>query len=165
MSRSAMLSARKGKGSFARGIHPHDWKELTADAGIEVAPTPQAVTIALVQHIGAANLPVTKPRQHVALGEKLGYCDAFVSAPVHASIAGVAAAPSMVTLPNGRHVPCVAVKAEGEQLEGEKLWDDTYGGDWPTVGFEHLSAEALIDAIRKAGLVGMGGAGFPTHVK
>jgi len=154
-----------GSGVFARGIHPRDWKELAAEAAIKVVPSPASVTIPLVQHIGAPNTALTKPRQQVALGEIIGDCEAFVSAPVHASIAGVTSLPSMVTLPNGRHVACVTVKADGDQLAGEALWDATYGGDWPTDGLDGYSAEQIIDAIRTAGLVGMGGAGFPTHVK
>jgi len=162
---SSTTASSSGKGVFARGIHPHDWKELSADAGIEVAPTPSSVTIPLVQHIGAPNAPVTKPRQEVAAGDVIGDSDAFVCAPVHTPIAGKAAAPLRVTLPNGRHVDCVTVTAEGDQLAGEALWDDTFGGDWPTGGFEAMDAETIIQRIRAGGLVGMGGAGFPTHVK
>jgi len=163
MSRATVSSG--GKGSFARGIHPHDWKELTSEAGIEVAPTPSSVTIPLVQHIGAPNAPVIKPRQEVATGEMIGDSEAFVSAPVHTPIAGKAAAPLRVTLPNGRHVDCITITAAGDQLAGEALWDDTYGGQWPTTGFDALDADTLIQRIRAGGLVGMGGAGFPTHVK
>ncbi len=154
-----------GKGAFARGIHPHDWKELSAEAGIEVAPTPASVNIPMVQHIGAPNAPITKPRQEVVAGEVIGSCDAFVSAPVHTPIAGKAAAALRVTLPNGRHVDSVKITAAGDQLAGEALWEDTYGGDWPTEGFDSLTSETILKAIRDGGLVGMGGAGFPTHVK
>ncbi len=154
-----------GRGGFARGVHPHDWKELAAEAAIEIVPPPASVTIPMVQHIGAPNAALTKPRQQVALGEVIGDSEAFVSAPVHASIAGVTSLPSMVTLPNGRHVPCVTVKADGDQLAGEALWEAIYGGDWPTDGLDAHSGDQIIEAIRAAGLVGMGGAGFPTHVK
>lgn len=162
---SSVVSPQTGRGTFARGIHPHDWKELSADAVIEVLPTPAQVNIPMVQHIGAPNAALTSPRQEVTLGEKIGDTDAFVAAPVHASINGVAAKASMVTLPNGRHVPSVQIKAQGEQLEGQALWDDIFGGDWPTDGLDTYAPETVLQAIREAGLVGMGGAGFPTHVK
>ncbi len=165
MSPVATDASRTGKGAFARGVHPHDWKELAADSDIEVVPTPAAVSIPLVQHIGAPNEATVKPRQEIAVGDIVGDCGAFVSSPVHASITGKTAAASMVTLPNGRHVPTVPIKAEGEQLEGEALWEDTFGGDWPTEGLEQYGSEQILDAIRAGGLVGMGGAGFPTHVK
>ena len=162
---SAVASRAVGKGTFCRGIHPHDWKELAVDSGIEVVPTPKSVNVPLVQHLGAPNEAKVPPRQAVALGDVLGDSAAFVSAPVHSPIAGKTGAASMVTLPNGRHVPSVPVTAEGPQLEGEALWDELFGGDWPTGGFENLSREQILQAIRAGGLVGMGGAGFPTHVK
>ena len=117
-----------------------------------------------MQHIGAPAEPVVKPRQAVRAGELLGDAKAFVCAPVHSPLAGVAEPPTMVTLPNGRHVPAIPVTAEGEQLTGEALWDDVYGGDWPSAGLAGYEPQAILQAIRGwAG--GHGGAGFPTHVK
>ena len=165
MSRLSAMSAPCARGTFAGGIHPHDWKELSAAAGIEVVASPESVVIPLVQHIGAPNASLVKPRQQVAMGEKIGDCDAFVSAPVHSSVAGTTAAGSLVTLPNGRHVPCIPITAGEEQLAGEALWDDIYGGEWPTDAPGDLGDEEIVQAIREGGLVGMGGAGFPTHVK
>jgi len=155
----------RGKGSFARGIHPHDWKELAAEAAIEIVAPPAQVTIPLVQHIGAPNQPTTKPRQDMAVGDVIGDNDAFVCAPVHTPIAGKTAMAVRVTLPNGRHVDAVPVKAEGDQLIEQALWDDIFGGEWPTDGFDALDADTILARIRAGGLVGMGGAGFPTHVK
>jgi len=163
MSRATMR--HRPTGTFARGIHPHDWKELAAEAAIEILAAPAEVTIPLVQHIGAPNQPTVKPRQDVAAGEVVGDNDAFVSAPVHTPIAGKTAAGVRVTLPNGRHVDAVPVKAAGDQVSDQALWDDLFGGDWPTDGFDGLDADTIITRIRAGGLVGMGGAGFPTHVK
>jgi electron transport complex protein RnfC len=101
----------------------------------------------------------------VAMGDTVGSSQAFVSAPVHASISGKTKMPGVTTLPNGRHVKCVQIAAEGEQLEGAKLWDEVYGGDWPREGIESLEPKAVAQAVRDAGVVGMGGAAFPTHVK
>jgi electron transport complex protein RnfC len=154
-----------GPGEFARGVHPPEGKEFSKDASIEVLPTPAQVAVPLLQHIGAPCTPVTKPRQEVAMGDVLGEPAGFVSAPAHSPINGTAQMPSVATLPNGRHVQTVPVKAgEGEQLAGEALLGDILGGEWPTEGFDQ-SPEDIRTAIQAAGIVGLGGAAFPTHVK
>lgn len=156
----------KGSGTFARGIHPADSKHFAEAQPIEVLPTPKAVNIALIQHTGAPNNPVhTKPNSPVALGDAVGASEAFVSAPVHSSIKGTTKIASVSTLPNGRHVKCVQIAADGDQLEGEALWNDTFGSEWSTTGLEKYSSKEIAQAVRKAGIVGMGGAAFPTHVK
>ena len=155
-----------GTGSFARGLHPDDKKRLSAGAGVEVLPTPKAVLIPLLQHIGAPCAAVVKPREELSAGDVVGDIDAFVSAPVHTSIDGVSGALTATTLPNGRHVAAVPVTAADEQaLSGAALWDDIYGGDWPINNLEKYADNEIVDAIRAGGLVGMGGAAFPTHVK
>ena len=155
-----------GKGSLARGVHPDDKKRLSAGASVEVLPRPQTVLIPLVQHIGAPCSATVKPRQEVSAGDVVGDVDAFVAAPVHAPIDGVTGALTATTLPNGRHVGAVPITAAEEQtLSAAALWDDVYGGDWPADGLDAHGPEKIVEAIRAAGLVGMGGAGFPTHVK
>ncbi|MCK4602462.1 MAG: electron transport complex subunit RsxC, partial [Phycisphaerae bacterium] len=140
-------------------------KRLAADAAIEVVPPPAQVAVALLQHTGAPCEPLTKPRQQVALGELIGSSDAFISAPVHATIAGAAQMPSVATLPNGRHVRTIPIKADGEQLSGRELFDDVFGCDSLTSGLDSYAPEQIVEAVRSAGVVGMGGAAFPTHVK
>ena len=155
-----------GKGSFARGVHPPDGKHFAEKCPIEVLPTPSVVAVPLLQHIGAPCKPVTKPRQEVKLGEVVGEPGGFVSAPAHSPINGAAQMLSVATLPNGRHVQTVPIKAaaDTEQLEGDALLADVLGGTWPTQGFDQ-SPEDIRSAIRAAGIVGQGGAAFPTHVK
>ena len=122
-----------GPGRFARGVHPADRKGLSAGAAVEVLPTPKSVLVPLVQHIGAPCQAVVKPRAEVAIGDVLGRADAFVSAAVHASIDGTTGPETVTTLPNARHVPAIPVTAaETQSLAGRALWDDVYGGDWPT---------------------------------
>ena len=162
---TAVSSSLGGTGSFARGVHPADNKQLAAAAAIEVLPTPKQVAIALLQHTGAPCKALTKVKQAVTLGEKIGDVEAFVSAPVHASVAGVCGLPGVTTLPNGRHVPVVPITAEGEQLAGDALRADVLGGDWPTSGLDAHQPRQIAEAAREAGLVGLGGAAFPTHVK
>jgi Na+-translocating ferredoxin:NAD+ oxidoreductase subunit C len=155
-----------GYGGFARGIHPPERKHLAQDAAIEVLPTPDVVRIALLQHLGAPCAPTVKLRDSVALGAVVGDSSAPVSAPVHASVSGTAGRETMTTLPNGRHVPTIPIKASAEQpLSGAALYEDILGGPWPYEAVERHAPEAIIAAVRHAGLVGLGGAAFPTHIK
>ncbi|HUS46612.1 MAG TPA: electron transport complex subunit RsxC [Phycisphaerae bacterium] len=159
------VSEASGKMTFARGVHPHDQKALSADQAVEVLPAPAAVAVPLLQHTGAPCEPTVKSKDAVALGQKIGDSKAFISAPVHASIAGAVQMLSVATLPNGRHVRTVPIKAAGEQIEGRALWEDVFGGDWPTSGLDAHEPKAIAEAVRAAGIVGLGGAAFPTHVK
>jgi len=150
----------------AWGIHPAGRKHLVADSPIEVLPAPGEVRIPLLQHLGAICRPVVKPRTEVAIGEVVGEADGFVSAAVHASVAGTTAREAMVTLPNGRHVPAVPIKAAEQQpLTAAALWEEIFGGDWPTETLDGYEPRQIAEAARSAGLVGLGGAAFPTHVK
>ncbi len=152
--------------TFARGIYPPERKRLAEHCPIEVLPTPPVVIVPLLQHLGALCLATVKPRQEVELGDVVGETPAPVSAPVHASVRGRVGRTTMATLPNGRHVPAVPIEAAAEQpLAGEALLNDIYGGDYPLHGLSDYSPEAIRAAARAAGLVGLGGAAFPTHVK
>jgi len=163
---TATVTSAEPKATFARGVHPPERKEFAAEAAIEVLPAPEQVRVALLQHLGAPCAPTVKPRSEVALGDVVGQSDAFVSAPVHASVSGKVAPAKMATLPNGRHVPVVVIQAAEEQpLAGQALYDDVLGGSWPLDGLDGHDPKAIIDAVREAGLVGQGGAAFPTHVK
>lgn len=161
-----MTSTATGRGTFARGIHPPERKHLADRAPIEVLPTPPEVRIALLQHLGAPCEPILKPRTEVAVGDVVGQAKGFVCAPVHASIAGTTGRNSVATLPNGRHVAVVPIKAAEQQpLSGQALFDDILGGEWPTEGLDQYEPQQIADAVREAGIVGLGGAAFPTHVK
>jgi len=155
-----------GKGTFAGGIHPPERKSLAESLPIEVLPTPKLISVPLLQHLGAPCEALVKARDEVEIGQIIGRSDAPISAPVHASIQGTVARPSMATLPNGRHVASIPIKAAAEpSLEGRELYEDHFGGDWPTAGFDRFDPESIAEAVRDAGLVGMGGAAFPTWVK
>lgn len=162
---SAQALARRGKGSFPRGIHPDEAKHYSAGAAIEVLPPPARVEVPLLQHLGAPAAAAVRPRQAVAWGAVLGTASGAISAAVHSPLAGKVARLGVTTLPNGRHVPTVAVAAEGEQLAGQALWDALYGGEWPIPDLAAHVPEEIVAAVRDAGLVGQGGAAFPTHVK
>lgn len=161
-----MTSVAVRKRTFAHGLHPADRKHLTADAVIEVLPTPKEVLIPLLQHLGAPCEPAVKPRTEVALGDVVGEATKFISAPVHASVSGTTGRLSVTTLPNGRHVSAVRIKASEQQpLSGDALLEDVIGGEWPSRGLDRYEPQHIADAARAAGLVGLGGAAFPTHVK
>lgn len=162
---SAAASESTGTGRFARGVHPADRKALARHLPIEVLPTPPIVTVPVLQHTGAPCKPVVAMKQEVAAGAVLADTDAFVSAPVHTPVAGAVQKETVATLPNGRHVKVIPVKTGPEQLSAEALWADLYGGEWPLEGIGALDPAEIVKAIRAAGIVGQGGAAFPTHVK
>ena len=150
------------RATFARGVHPADQKSLAADCPIEVLPPPAEVRIPLLQHLGAPCELAVKPRTEVALGDVVGEAKGFVSAPVHASMTGTTAREAMTTLPNGRHVSVVPIKAASEQpFDSAHLYDEMLGGPWPLDGLDQYDPKQIAEAARLAGLVGLGGAAFP----
>jgi electron transport complex protein RnfC len=150
---------------FTGGVHPRENKILAAEAGIEVLPNPALLAIPLHQQAGAPCISTVKVRQEVAWGEKIADAEAFVSAPIHASMAGVVQMASVTTLPNGRHVKTVPIKPGPVQVGAEELKQSLLGGEWPLEEIGKLAPESITQACRAAGLVGQGGAAFPTHVK
>lgn len=162
---STLITGWRRKDSFRGGVHPRGRKQLAADSPIDVIPTPSEVVLPLSQHIGAPCEAVVEPRTEVAIGQMLGKSGGFVSAPVHASIAGTTAAASVATLPNGRHVPAIPIKAGDQPITGQSIWDDIFGGDWPTKNLKPYGPAQIVEAVHDAGIVGQGGAAFPTHVK
>ncbi len=161
-----MTTATVGQATFARGVHPPEEKYLAEELPIEVLPAPTEVRISLLQHLGAPCEAIVAPKQDVAIGDKVGEASAFISAPVHASIDGKTARPTVTTLPNGRHVPVIPIKAADEQsLGGQALYDDVLGGSWPRDGLDRYEPAEIAKAALEAGIVGLGGAAFPSHVK
>ena len=154
-----------GPGTFAHGVHPPQHKTLSADAPIEIVPAPDKVILPLQQHIGGPCTPLVKARQKVAFGEMVGRGEALVSASLHAPVAGIVQKEAMATLANGRHMPAIVIKTDGEQRAGQALWDELYGGPWPQKSYQAMAPEKISAAIHEAGIVGLGGAAFPTHVK
>jgi electron transport complex protein RnfC len=117
-----------------------------------------------LQHVGAPCKPVVKAKAMVAFGDRIAEAGGFVSAGLHAPIAGKVMKTGVTTLANGRHVSAIPIKADGEQLEGSALWEEIFGGDWPKA-VDGYAPEEIVAAIQEAGIVGLGGAAFPSHVK
>lgn len=131
---------------------PH--RKNTAEMSVVRMPAPETVVLPMQQHIGAPCTPTVKVGDSVAVGQVIGDSDKFVSAPIHASISGTVTAVGDVRLANGLVTKGVTIKSDGEM----RLFD---GLTPPAVN----SKEELIAAVRASGLVGLGGAGFPCHVK
>lgn len=154
-----------GIGDFAHGVHPDDAKHFAADKAIEVLKTPSEVIVPLSQHIGAPCEATVKAREDVKLGDVIGKSTGFVSSNVHATVNGKTGRPGVANLPGGKHVNTVPITPSDDQLEGQNLFDYVFGGDWPKGSFEELKPEDISQKVLSAGIVGLGGAAFPTHVK
>lgn len=130
--------------------HHKDTKDM---ATVRITP-PERVILPMQQHIGAPCSPLVKVGDHVDVGQKIADSDQYVSAPIHASVSGKVTAVSEVKVANGRLLPAITIENDGEMTLCEDIKP-------PKVE----NKADLIKAIRNSGLVGLGGAGFPSHVK
>ncbi|HET9984879.1 MAG TPA: electron transport complex subunit RsxC [Longimicrobiales bacterium] len=143
--------------SFRHGVHPPDSKELTAAVPLRRMPFADELVLPLRQHAGKPARLVARVGQHVQRGDVLGEADGFVSAPVHASAAGVVKAIGWWPHPDGGVAEAVriAVDRYSPQIPRPRM----------VPRWEVLSPEGVVKAVQDAGVVGLGGAAFPTHVK
>lgn len=142
---------------FKGGIHPNDNKGYTSSKPIETPPVPQKVIIPVRQHIGAPCNPLVKKGDKVKKGQIIANNDGFVSSPIHASISGTVI--DVGDYIHGVFGKCLSIVIESDGLD---QWIDEIT---PNNNWDKLSIEELKKIIRNAGIVGMGGATFPTHVK
>ena len=141
------------------GVHPPENK-LSAQAAIEpLLPLPEQVIIPLSQHIGAPAVPVVKKGDKVKAGQLIGQAAGFISANIHSSVSGTVVNIDSVTDASGYARPAVVIKVEGDE------WDETVAQTADDKKPEDYSKDEIIKAIAAAGIVGMGGATFPTQVK
>ena len=142
---------------FRHGVHPPELKELTAGLPIRRLPFPDEVVLPLRQHGGKPARLVVRPGDRVERGDAVGEADGWVSTPVHASAAGTVGDIDLWPHPDGSYAPAVriAVDRYSPQAPRPRLVPE-----WTA-----LSPTELVEAIRQAGIVGLGGAAFPTHVK
>lgn len=139
----------KGKGGVSVAHN-----KLTAEKETVRIPVPEFVTLPMLQHIGAPCTPTVKKGDHVDVGQIIGDSDKYVSAPIHASVSGTVTAVQDVKLANGKMAPAVTIESDGEMKLFEGL-----------VAPKVTNKAELVKAVRDSGLVGLGGAGFPSHVK
>lgn len=142
--------------TFMGGIHPYDGKDLSKDKPIKAILPKGDLVYPMSQHIGAPAVPVVAKGDHVLTGQKIAEAGGFVSAPIYATVSGTVKAVEPRRVVTGDLVTSIVVENDGLYEEVE------YG---PVKPLEDLTGEEIIGLIREAGVVGMGGAGFPTHVK
>ncbi len=142
--------------TFRGGIHPHANKELTNKKGTVVMEAPDTVVIPLSQHIGAPCESLVKAGDTVTVGQKIADSSAFVSTPIHSSVSGVVKA--VEKRPHATMSECMAIVIENDK-------NYTVCPDIKPLDYTLMSPKEIIDEIRNGGIVGMGGATFPTCVK
>jgi len=142
--------------TFKRGgVHPEDRKYLSSKKAIEILPTPKEVIVSLSQHLGAPAKALKAKGDTVVKGEKIGTAASFISAEVHSPVNGTIKAIKKVTLANS--VSCDAYVIEVDQ--------DAPEVDFVKTEWKNKTREELLATIKDLGVVGMGGATFPAHVK
>ena len=142
--------------SFQGGVHPSGQK-ISQNAPIEELKAPERVVVPFSQHIGAPCEATVSPGDRVKKGDRVGQATGFVSVNVHASISGVVKSIGPFPHPLGRLLPAVEIESDGEDTWTDKLKSHE--------DYMDLSPEELKGIIRDMGIVGMGGAAFPSHVK
>jgi Na+-translocating ferredoxin:NAD+ oxidoreductase subunit C len=146
-----------GRATFSHGIHPPDHKNVTAGQKIRRMPFPERLVLPLDQHIGKPAIPLVKKGQEVVRGEPIAEADGFVSVPIHAPATGVVSGIELMPSARGPKSPAIIIDVY-ESSTQEVLW-----GSPNEMG--DLTPEQIITAVQETGMVGLGGAAFPSHVK
>ena len=143
---------------YSGGVHPSERKEYSEHIALERFPEPKTLVISMSQHLGAPANPIVQVGDTVKVGQKIGEAAGFISAPVHSSVSGtvVAVEPRMHAT-RGSEVMAVVIESDGKDTLHESVK--------PNKDLDSLTPDEIIDIVREAGIVGMGGAGFPTCVK
>jgi len=142
---------------FRHGVHPPERKELTSGQPVRRMPFPDEVALPLRQHAGKPAIPIVRPGDRVERGDTIAEPDGWVSVPIHASAAGTVRAIEWWPHPDGSVAETVVISVDhySPQVPRPRL----------VPRWEGLSPREAVEAVRNAGVVGLGGAGFPTHVK
>ena len=141
--------------TFKGGIHPKDGKAMSKAKAIKTLTPKGEIVIPLSQHIGAPATPCVEVGDRVLVGQKIGEATGFISANVHSSVAGTVKKIEPRMIASGAMVNCIII--ENDDSYEEYIWE--------LKDYEDMSKDDIRAAIKEAGIVGMGGAGFPTHVK
>lgn len=143
--------------SASGGVHLKYHKKLTQNQPINKAQVPQKAVIPLVQHLGAACQPLVKPGDKVKIGTKIGDCASFITSPVHSSISGVVKSIEKAPHPVVGEYVSIIIENDGTDAK-----DPSFA---PRSSYQNLPPEEIRKIVREAGIVGLGGATFPTYVK
>ena len=142
--------------TFKGGIHPYEGKELSKDQPIETYTPKGEMVFPLSQHIGAPAKPLVKKGDRVLKGQVIAEAGGFVSAPIHSSVSGTVKGIESRLTATGTMANAIIVENDQQYEEVEYH---------PASSLGELSKEEILKRIQDGGVVGMGGAGFPTHVK
>ena len=143
--------------TFRHGVYPPHGKQYTENKPIERLKPKEILVFPMLQNAGATCEPLVKKGDKVLVGQKIGDSKEFISSPIHSSVSGVVKDVTPMLHPNGMKVMSVVIENDGAFEQGTTLL--------PHEKYDSLSREEIINIIHEAGIVGMGGAGFPTHVK
>jgi len=143
--------------AFFGGVHPNDMKAATNGKAIEQLAPPAQVVIPMSQHIGKPCTPIVKVGDHVKVGQKIGEPGGFVSAPIHASVSGTVTAVEPRPYSMGGDMMAVVIENDLKDEMSEEIQ--------APANPESLTPEQMVELVKNAGIVGMGGATFPTHIK
>lgn len=142
--------------TFIGGIHPYDGKDMSKDFPIKAVYPKSDLVYPLSQHIGAPAKPVVAVGDKVLAGQLIAEADGFVSSPIYSSVSGTVKAIEERRVVAGNNAMCIVIENDGLYSEAPSF---------PVKPLEDMTNEEIISRVREAGIVGMGGAGFPTHVK
>jgi electron transport complex protein RnfC len=159
MSLLVQLPGQRRLWRFHGGLHIPDEKALSNTRPVEVMPIPERLVIPLQQHIGSVARPVVKPGERVKTGQLIARAEGYVSASIHASSSGILIGieDRPVPHPSGLSAPCAIIETDGEDTWAEL--------PEPLAHYGQLDPTEIRERIRWAGVVGLGGASFPTSVK
>ncbi len=143
--------------TFRGGVHPYEGKELSKDAAIKQVSLPGEYVFPMAQHIGAPATPIVEKGDKVLVGQKIGEASGFISANICSSVSGTVKAVEPRMLLNGSKATCVVIENDEEYSTIPGLGEDR--------DYTKLSNDEIREIVKEAGVVGMGGAGFPTNVK
>jgi len=143
--------------SFKKGIHPYEGKALSKDLPIQIMNASATMVFPLSQHIGAPAKAVVAKGDRVLKGQLIAEADGFISSPVYSSVSGTVKSIEKRIVANGIKVDCIVIENDNENEAAEGFGEN--------INLEDLTDKDIADIITKAGIVGLGGAGFPTGVK
>jgi len=146
-----------GKATFSHGVHPPEYKAVTGSKAIRRLSFAPEMILPLSQHFGTPSVPVVHEGQEVVRGELVAQADGFMSVPLHAPATGVIKSIGLMPTARGPRAPAIVLKLHAG-VSQDVLYDSPQD-------ISNMSGEEIINAVRETGMVGLGGASFPTHVK